>query len=87
MKGNRELSKKKKKFSMGAGLENSRGKDSKKQNKIKRMSKQKKVEFIGFLVHLKISRLDDSAFTVVFGKFSQWIRKKKKANEEVQANC
>lgn len=60
---------------MGARLENSRVKDSKKQNKIKRMSKQKKkVEFIGFLVHLKINALDDSAFTLVFGKFSQWIR-------------
>ena len=33
----------------------------------------KKVEFIGCLVHLKISGLDDRAFTVVFGKFSQWI--------------
>lgn len=48
MKGNREFSKKKKKFSMGAGLENSRGKDSKKQNKIKRMSKQKKSRIYRF---------------------------------------
>lgn len=42
MKRNREFKKKKKKFSIGAGLENSSVKYSKKQNKTKQMSKQKK---------------------------------------------
>lgn len=42
MKRNREFSKKKKKFSIGAGLENSSVKYYIKQNKMKQMSKQKK---------------------------------------------
>ena len=72
--GNRSLIEKKKEVPCGAGLEKFQG-EGLQTNKTKQTNK-KKIEFIVYLVHLKISGLDDRAFKGVFGKFSQWICKK-----------